>query len=676
MTYSEWKEKRKREKELLNSTSSREIPVMEDLPKASSSNSNNGIPMSHGVSMAEVLPSAGDENSMSIEASEAFADSEGIQITREITSEQEVPSFHRYTQTAYYSRCPRQDYVTFELTYKILLNRGTNGKQERLEKGVYDPANIQVSSDTMVKSVPGQHYIPITTMSSDFSELILHENKEMFEKWNKLRKSKNANPGAIYSLGLPAVCVNAKYKLCRPGHLEFPPLVPHACFTLCARQLVGQKAFVSHQLQDHTRRSCPICFQEISDFLGHIKTQHSIDLITEGTIYSPQDELNMSGYGTPLKFSCSFIETFAVIKSYPTELFLLKLPPVAHQLTIEEFRKIVNLFRECIDENSIWTLPHLSFDTDLDRSKALVAFCDWVNSLNKNKMIRPQKFLTGCFQILKGRIIPRYSWTPSSLDKQVIQGFVPASQYMLAKFLRDNSGILKIWKGSVHTSEECKFKHKQPEFKGGIVIATLTENSSDFVRLAQSYSHELKIFYLGSWARQNMFDDIHHWLEIGSPLVYENIYKNAFDHNQLITAHIGPFLKLIDHMLFSMDKTSHNVFYQNTFDRLEVTSVKYTIFTEPVVFSMVRDMLVLLETRDENKTLPLSIDFTRLMDSIRLNRQTYLKFIPTICLIMGQFETRTTANDGKIRNGKLIPLLERYKIQPLLWQFFSILSSY
>ena len=129
-------------------------------------------------------------------------------------------------------------------------------------------------------------------------------------------------------------------------------------------------------------------------------------------------------------------------------------------------------------------------------------------------------------------------------------------------------------------------------------------------------------------------------------------------------------------MLFSMDKTSHNVFYQNTFDRLEVTSVKYTIFTEPVVFSMVRDMLVLLETRDENKTLPLSIDFTRLMDSIRLNRQTYLKFIPTICLIMGQFETRTTANDGKIRNGKLIPLLERYKIQPLLWQFFSTLSSY
>ena len=182
MTYSEWKEKRKREKELLNSTSSREIPVMEDLPKAPSSNSNNGVPMSRGVSMAEVLPLAGDENSISTEDSEAFADSEGIQITREITSEQEVPSFHRYTQTAYYSRCPRQDYVTFELTQKILLNRGTNGKQERLKKGVYDPANIQVSSDTMVKSVPGQHYIPITTMSGDFSELLLRENKEMFDK--------------------------------------------------------------------------------------------------------------------------------------------------------------------------------------------------------------------------------------------------------------------------------------------------------------------------------------------------------------------------------------------------------------------------------------------------------------------------------------------------------------
>ena len=158
-------------------------------------------------------------------------------------------------------------------------------------------------------------------------------------------------------------------------------------------------------------------------------------------------------------------------------------------------------------------------------------------------MVRPQKFLNGCFQILKGRIIPRYSWTPRSLDKQIIQGFVPASQYMLAKFLRDNSGILKIWKGSVH-GEECKFKHKQPEFKGGIVIATLAENSSEFVRLAQSYSHELKIFYLGSWTRQNMFDDIYKWFEIGAPLVYENLNKNDFDHNQLITAHIAPFDQL------------------------------------------------------------------------------------------------------------------------------------
>ena len=110
----------------------------------------------------EDLPTAENGDSVSTEDSEAFADSEKIQINREITNQQEVPFFHRYTQTASYSRCPRQDYITFEITHNVLLDPGTNGKQERLKKGVYDPANIQVPVNTMVKSVPGQHYIPIT----------------------------------------------------------------------------------------------------------------------------------------------------------------------------------------------------------------------------------------------------------------------------------------------------------------------------------------------------------------------------------------------------------------------------------------------------------------------------------------------------------------------------------
>ena len=108
-------------------------------------------------------------------------------------------------------------------------------------------------------------------------------------------------------------------------------------------------------------------------------------------------------------------------------------------------------------------------------------------------------------------------------------------------------------------------------------------------------------------------------------------------------------------------------------DLMEKEALKYLLLTDPAMLSMLRDLLITLESRkffSYNNTTSQRI----LLESMKVNRDVYSRFLPVLALTVLHYELRV-ASTGHPTNLRVVPVIKSMHAKDFIFQVFAAFAG-
>ena len=306
------------------------------------------------------------------------------------------------------------------------------------------------------------------------------------------------------------------------------------------------------------------------------------------------------------------------------------------------------------------------------RELAFIDLVNFINNVNKDDLTSIALFKSECAKVLGTRVYPQY-FVVDEYEDLKFADFVIRSQTSVTDFINQNFESLSIQNSLDHGSS-CKMESEEcQEIGDGKLLVVALEKVEHLVKCLSNFDSSMRYKLLGGWGRRSLINDIRTWMRKSKRSLYEAaINCQSLNVEEVIQSTIAPLFRVIMNMLLSAD-TNSNADESVILDLMEKESLKYLLLTDPVMLSVLRDLLITLESRkffSYNNTTSQRI----LLESMIANRDVYSRSLPVLALTILHYELRI-ASTGHPTNLRVVPVIQSMHAKDYIFQVFAAFAG-